>query len=164
MWCCFISNVICTTLSLTSAPTYCVWSTPRPGRFTVGKEMGYPLYTRRGGPQCRSGRVCKYSPLQGFERRTVQAVASRYTDWGMPAYKCTYMTFVKSVKVFCDRFWVQEFISKKHNACCFKDGRMRTQKFMVLNVRFLATKSTKGECRCIWIKWGNLANPIQKFS
>jgi hypothetical protein len=31
------------------------WSTPRPGRFTPGKETRYPLYRRRGGSQDRSG-------------------------------------------------------------------------------------------------------------
>jgi hypothetical protein len=36
----------------------------------------YPLY----GPQGRSGRVRKISPLPEFEPRTAQPVASRYTD------------------------------------------------------------------------------------
>ena len=35
------------------------WLTPRPGRFTPGKETRYPLYRRLGGPQDRSGRVRK---------------------------------------------------------------------------------------------------------
>jgi hypothetical protein len=33
-----------------------------------------------GGPQGRSGQVRKISPTPGFDRRTVQPVASRYTD------------------------------------------------------------------------------------
>jgi hypothetical protein len=40
----------------------------------------YPLYRRLGGPQGRSGRVRKISPPAGFDPRTVQPVASRYTD------------------------------------------------------------------------------------
>jgi hypothetical protein len=44
----------------------------------------YPLYRRLGGPQGRSGRVLKISPPQGFDSRTVQLVASRYTDYGIP--------------------------------------------------------------------------------
>ena len=40
----------------------------------------YPLYRRLVGPQGRSGRVRKISPPLGFEPRTVQPVASRYTD------------------------------------------------------------------------------------
>ena len=45
----------------------------------------YPLYRSLGGPQERSGRVRKISPPLGFSRRTVQPVASRYTDWAIPA-------------------------------------------------------------------------------
>jgi hypothetical protein len=41
----------------------------------------YPLYRRLGRPQGRSGRVLKISPPPGFDHRTVQLVASRYTDW-----------------------------------------------------------------------------------
>ena len=41
----------------------------------------YPLYMRLGGPQGRSGRVWKISLPAGFDPRTVQPVASRYTDW-----------------------------------------------------------------------------------
>ena len=45
-----------------------------------------PLYRRLGGPQGQSGRVPKISPPPpGFDARTVQLVASRYTDWAMPA-------------------------------------------------------------------------------
>ena len=60
------------------------WSTPRPGRFAPGKETRYPLCRRLGGPQGRSGRLQKISPQPGFDSRTVQPVASRYTDWTIP--------------------------------------------------------------------------------
>jgi hypothetical protein len=46
----------------------------------------YPLYRRLGGPQGRSGRVQKISPPPGFDPRTVQPVASRYTDWATEIY------------------------------------------------------------------------------
>jgi hypothetical protein len=39
-----------------------------------------------GGPQDRSGRVRKISPPPRFDPRTVQPVASRYTDRAIPAY------------------------------------------------------------------------------
>jgi len=45
----------------------------------------YPLYRRLGGPQRRSGRVGKISPPPEFDPRTVLPVASRYTDWAIPA-------------------------------------------------------------------------------
>ena len=47
---------------------------------TQGKTR-YPLYKRLGGLQGRSGQVRKISPPQRFDPRTVQPVASRYTDW-----------------------------------------------------------------------------------
>jgi len=47
----------------------------------------YPLYRRLGGPQGRSGRVRKISPPPtGFDSRTVQPIARRYTDWATPAH------------------------------------------------------------------------------
>jgi hypothetical protein len=44
----------------------------------------YPLYSRLGGPQGWSGHVWKILPLPGFDSRTIQPVASRYTDWAIP--------------------------------------------------------------------------------
>jgi len=43
------------------------------------KEKQYPLYRRMGGPQGRSGHVRKISPPPGFDPRTVEPIASRYT-------------------------------------------------------------------------------------
>jgi len=54
--------------------------------FPPGKTR-YPFYRRLGGPQGRSGQVQKSHPLLGFDPRTVQAVASRYTDYATrPTY------------------------------------------------------------------------------
>jgi len=39
------------------------------------------LYRRLGGPQGRSGQVRKILSPPGFDPRTVQPVASRYTDY-----------------------------------------------------------------------------------
>jgi hypothetical protein len=55
-------------------------SASRPGRsLSLGKTR-YPLHRRLGGPQGRSGQVRKISTPPGFYPRTVQPVASRYTD------------------------------------------------------------------------------------
>ena len=62
------------------------WSTTRPDRFTPGKETRYPSYRRLGGHQGQSGWVWKILPQPGFDPRTVQPVASRYTDWAIPAH------------------------------------------------------------------------------
>jgi hypothetical protein len=52
-----------------------------PGRSLPPGNTRYPLYRRLGGPQGRSGQVRKVSTPPGFDPRTVQPVASRYTDW-----------------------------------------------------------------------------------
>jgi hypothetical protein len=46
----------------------------------------YPLYRRLGGPQGRSGRLRKITPPPGFDPRTVQVLARRYTDRAIPAH------------------------------------------------------------------------------
>ena len=56
-----------------------------PAALPPGKTR-YPLYRRLGGPQGRSGRCGKSRPPPGFDPRTVQPVASRYTDWAIPAH------------------------------------------------------------------------------
>jgi hypothetical protein len=45
----------------------------------------YLLCRRLGGLQGRSERVRKISPPPGFNPQTLQPVASRYTDWAIPA-------------------------------------------------------------------------------
>ena len=58
------------------------WSTPRPGRFTPGKEARYLLYRRLGGRRGWSGRARKVQPPPGQDP---QPVASRFTDYDIPA-------------------------------------------------------------------------------
>jgi hypothetical protein len=48
----------------------------------------YPLYRRLGGPKAGVDACRKSHPSPGFDPRTVQPVASRYTDWTIPAH-CT---------------------------------------------------------------------------
>jgi hypothetical protein len=50
-----------------------------PAALPTGKTR-YPLYRRLGGPQGRYGRVRKISSSMEFDPRTVQPVASRYTN------------------------------------------------------------------------------------
>jgi hypothetical protein len=50
-----------------------------PAALRRGKTR-YPLYRRLGGLQDRFGRVQKISPPPGVGPRTVQPIASRYTD------------------------------------------------------------------------------------
>jgi hypothetical protein len=58
----------------------------------------YPLYRRLGGPQGRSGPVRKISPPPRFDPRTVQSIASHYTDWDTPAQSPPY-SVVKQIFV-----------------------------------------------------------------
>ena len=67
------------TLSLTSALDDVGGQSEAEAALLPGKTR-YTLYRRLGGPQGRSGRVRKISPSPGFDSRTVQLVASRYTD------------------------------------------------------------------------------------
>jgi len=55
-----------------------------PAALPPGKSR-YPLYGRLGGPQGRSGGLWKISLPPEFDTRTVQSVASRYTDCAIPA-------------------------------------------------------------------------------
>jgi hypothetical protein len=84
------------------------WSAPRPGRFTPGKVIRYPLYRRLGKPHGRSRRLRKISPPPGSDPRTVHSVASRYADYVIPARMYTTMRNVKLfvllhyLRVVCD--------------------------------------------------------------
>jgi hypothetical protein len=49
----------------------------KPGTHFIGGWMD---------PRGRSGRVLKISPPPGFDPRTVQPVASRYTDWAIAVH------------------------------------------------------------------------------
>jgi hypothetical protein len=59
---------------------------PHPGSFTPGKESQYPLYGCLSGPQGWSGRVQKIPLTPRFDPRTVQPVASPYTDCAITAH------------------------------------------------------------------------------
>jgi hypothetical protein len=68
-------------------------------------ETQYPLRRRQGVPQDRSGRLRKISRPRGFDTRTVQLVASRYTDRAIPAHSnqisrdFNYVTFWISISL-----------------------------------------------------------------
>jgi len=62
------------------------WSTTRPGRFTPGKDAK-PIVQWFGRPQGRSGRVRETLAPSGLDPRIVQHVASRSTDWAIPAHR-----------------------------------------------------------------------------
>jgi len=62
-------------------------SASRRGRSLPPGKTRYPFYRRLGGPQGRSEQVRKISAPPGFDPRTIQPVASRYTDYATrPTY------------------------------------------------------------------------------
>ena len=73
------------TLSSASALVEGRWSTPRPGRFTPGKDPGTHCTGGWVGPRAGLDGCGKILPPPGFDPRTVQPVASHYTDWAIPA-------------------------------------------------------------------------------
>jgi hypothetical protein len=57
-----------------------------PAALPQGKNR-YPLYRSLGGSQGRSGRVRKISSAPELDPRTVQTLASRYTDCAIPDHR-----------------------------------------------------------------------------
>jgi hypothetical protein len=49
------------------------------------EKTWYPMNRKLGEPQSQSGRVRKTLPLPGFDPQTIQPIASRYTDYAIPA-------------------------------------------------------------------------------
>jgi len=77
-------------------------SASRPGRSLPSVKTWYPLYRRLGGPQGRYGKARKISPPPGYDPRTVQPVASRYTDYATrPTIDIVCMRFYLQRSAFC---------------------------------------------------------------
>ena len=132
------------TLPSTSALDEGGWSTPLPGCFTPRKTR-YPLYRGLEGPQSRSGWVRKISPPQGFDPRTVQPVASRYTDKtkaGNFFYVYHMIKYEMSGKilVFCPEAWT--FLSEESSHSCNKQTVQIIFLFTCTNLAFFTIPSS----------------------
>ena len=62
------------------------WVVNSPRRLHPGSENQYPLYMGLGGSQGTSGLLRKISLQPGFNLRTFQPLAIRYTDWAIPLH------------------------------------------------------------------------------
>jgi len=78
-------------------------SASRPGRSLPQAKTRYPLYRRLVGPHGRSGQVRKISTPLGFDPRTAQPVASRYTDYATrpTVYEIMWKNVVKPDRRLC---------------------------------------------------------------
>ena len=86
---------------------------PRPGRITSGERPGTNCTGGWVGPRPGLDRRRKYNPPPGFDPRTVQPVASRYTDWAIPAaeaasnpckYACESIRLTFHLKKLCKSY------------------------------------------------------------
>ena len=68
-----------------------------PAALLLGRTQ-YPLYRRLGGLQGRSGKVRKILPPPGFDPPNVHPVASRYTDWAIPAPSSQVQYIIKTFR------------------------------------------------------------------
>ena len=85
-----------------------------PAALPPGKTR-YTLCRRLVGSQGRSGQVRKISPPSGFDPRTVQPVASRYTDYAIPALNCFSLLNISKQKTW-----------KRHGEACSTHGEDET--------------------------------------
>ena len=113
---------------MTTALEWGEGSETRPGRSLPPGKTRYLLYRRLGGPQGRSGQVRKISLPPRFDPRTVQPLASRYTDYATRPYtsqgqlaKC-----VSERKIFRTKF-VEFYIhgSVHRNSILIRSNKMQ---------------------------------------
>ena len=111
-------------------------SASRPGRSLLPGKTRYPLYRKLGGPQGRSGQVWKISSPPGFDPRTIQPVASRYTDYATrpTVYKgvfteiCSlfsgpnFTILIIPAKVACSLWSVPCRLPYPFSSVCFEEG------------------------------------------
>jgi hypothetical protein len=83
-----------------------------PAALPPGKTR-YPLYSRLGGPQGRSGRVRKISPPPEFDPRTVQPVAQSLYRLSYPAHRCTVNQTKKKLCLCAYLLW-SDIVTKQH--------------------------------------------------
>ena len=86
------------------------WSASRTCHSLPPGKTRYPLNRRLVGPQSRSGQVRKISPPKGFDPRTVQPVASRYTDYASRPVSILIMLASKMLHRYCRKFCYIIFI------------------------------------------------------
>jgi hypothetical protein len=72
----------------------------------LGKTQ-YPLYRKLGGPQGQSGRMQKIAPPLGFNPWTIQPIASRYTNYAIPAPRVILKVKHSRYRTNWSRGWIE---------------------------------------------------------
>ena len=117
-------------------------ATPLP-LYPWGKSQ-YPLYRRLDRPQGRSGRVWKISSPPEFDHRTVQSVASRYTDWAS----------VENI------LWTWAEVSRWRNVGCLQNDDIKKD---VICTKIKVARSEMMKLRVAWsrICWFTNLQPLE---
>jgi len=150
-------------------------SASHPGRFLPPGKTRYPLYRRLGGPHCRSGQARKISPQPGFDSRTVQPVASRYTEYAarptlqsVTISNCGVATILqKRQAVWSSRLspLAHEFKSRKGNLCEWRVGNLCEWRVGNLCEWRVGSKGN-GDWTCVWqtqTAWSHRLDKYNKY-
>jgi hypothetical protein len=142
-------------------------SASRPGRSLPPGKTRYPLYRRLGGLQGRSGQVRKISHPLGFHPRTVQPVASRYTDYATRPTHSQYKTHIKHMLTKQNIKQRNEDITQKQMKWClsmhipfhhdtvhpFSHRTAESGKVRCLHNKTLTHRTTKTNDQYCWMEW-----------
>jgi hypothetical protein len=118
-----------------------------PAALPPGKTY-YPLYSKLGEHQGRCGQVRKISPPPGFDPRTDQPVARRYSDWAILAPQIlgclhiSYCRFVQRSVLSPTNIDIRRMLGKRYmhgNRHCFQFSPYAT--FVVSLLPYLITCS-----------------------
>jgi len=108
---------------------------PRTGRFSPGKDPVHMAQEAAWVPG-RSGRVRKISPPPRFDPQTVQLVASRSTNWAVPALSCAVRA--GSFSSTEDDFHLETAIKMESFVRCLVSTDCISLPFLALNVSFVS--------------------------
>ena len=150
-------------------------SASRPARSLPSGKTRYPFYGRLGGPQGRSRQVQKISLPPGFDPRTLQPVASRYTDWATRPTNIMYCHNIpmssfhiipgsaRAVNHF-EEHWIHVtgYAGHEHKkiwkGSCFRVTHWTVQRSSMQEWIMLS----RGQKNLYWRRWTDVAVPSQR--
>ena len=125
------------------------------------RKTRYPLYRRLSGPQDRSGRMRKITPPPGTDPRSVKPVASRNTDWAIPAHSFTLHKLHKQLYVWTRKLYTLLSLTRimwKGRSCDIRTRYLTCSHSFNISVRLTAGNTVTWFdawiVQTIWI-WSN---------